>query len=58
MPTQAGVAPAERERGEAGKRKTDCDNQQDTERWDTWHVYARVKWQGETVIAKMLTQAK
>ena len=32
MPTQAGVAPAERERGEAGKRKTDCDNQQDTER--------------------------
>ena len=28
MPTQAGVAPAERERGEAGKRKTDCDDQQ------------------------------
>lgn len=29
MPTQAGSAG---ERGEAGKRKNDCDTQQDTER--------------------------
>lgn len=30
--TQARVVSAKEEKGEAGKRKNDCDNQQDTER--------------------------